>query len=303
MKMHARSGFTVFELLVVLAILGFLLGLLLPLVAQIRQAAARAQSQNNLKQLALACHNYHDVNKILPSGSDKKNFSATAYLLPYIEQDNLFKQINFNVASTAKVNAQVREIWIQTLLSPLDPASTSRKGVAPTNYLFNAGSKYALENNDGVFYQDSMIRLTDIVDGTSNTLMIGETLIGVPGAKNRNVQRQHVLLKKGALKNLNQNSGVAEFKNNLNLAADRGASWIEGRFLQGTFTGTRVVNDAKPDVDCEGFGGLSALRSLSNGTNIAMCDGSVRFVTTRTSLLTWHLLASRNDGQVIPNDF
>jgi type II secretory pathway pseudopilin PulG len=90
-----RSALTLFELLTILALLGLLFALLLPAVAKVRQAANRIASQNNLKQLALACHNYHDVNGSFPTGLDNNNFSAAAYLLPYLEQDNLFKQIDF----------------------------------------------------------------------------------------------------------------------------------------------------------------------------------------------------------------
>jgi prepilin-type N-terminal cleavage/methylation domain-containing protein/prepilin-type processing-associated H-X9-DG protein len=303
MKNRTRTGFTVFELLVVLAILGFLLGILLPLIAQLRGSAARIESQNNLKQLAIAAHSYHDANQRFPSGNDQNNFSATAYLLPYIEQANLYQQLNMKVASTDKANAQVRGIFLRTTTSPLDPLARNFKGGAPTNYLFNAGSKYALENNDGVFFQSSMIRITDILDGTSNTVMIGETLIGAGGAKNQTVARQYVLLNKAALAKLDDKSGVADFQNGKHLATDRGSSWLDGRFLQGTFTGTRVINDARPDVSCEGYGGLSGLRSTSDYTNIAMCDGSVRTINRQVSLQVWNLLTSRNDGQPLPPNF
>jgi prepilin-type processing-associated H-X9-DG protein len=302
MKVPTRSAFSIFELLIVLAILVFLLSLLGPVIVQVRLAAARAQSQNNLKQLALACHNYHDTFKRLPSGNDKNNFSATAHLLPFIEQQTMFQRINFNQPSTDMANAQMRKIRVQVVMSPLDSMSSAPGSGATNNYLFNAGSKHALEGNNGVFYQDSRIQLLQIRDGTSNTLMIGETLIGA-GTPPKDVQRQHVLLRREALQGLNQDSGVKDFKSGQKVANDRGATWIDGRFLQGTFTATRRLNDSAPDVSCAGAGGLSGLRGEHNGTNIAMCDGSVRWVTPNVSLNTWRILAGRDDGEVLPEDW
>ena len=114
---------------------------------------------------------------------------------------------------------------------------------------------------------------------------------------------QHVALKKDALKDIKDETGVQDFKDDKNIAADRCASWMDGRFLQGTFTGTRVSNDDKPDVTCEGLGGLSGLRSLTEHVSVAMADGSVRTIAKPVSLETWKRLTSRNDGNPLPNDF
>jgi len=303
MRSKPRAALTFFDLLVVLAILGFLLALLLPAVQKVRQAAGRTQSQNNLKQLGLACHNYHDSMNHFPSGNDAKNFSASARLLPYIEQDNVYKQIDFDKAMDDKANADARKVQLKTLLDPQDSSTTVKDGWAATNYLFNAGSKPALEDNDGVFFQDSQVRIADITDGTSNTLMIGQTLKGDGQTKAVTVARQYVALNdKGALKNLKDESGVKEWKAGKSIAGDRCASWMDGRFLQGTFTGTRKVNDPRPDVSAEGGnGGLSGLRSLEAGVNIALCDGSVRFVDQKVDAKVWKLLSSRNDGEAIPD--
>jgi prepilin-type processing-associated H-X9-DG protein len=78
---------------------------------------------------------------------------------------------------------------------------------------------------------------------------------------------------------------------------------MDGRFLQGTFTATRKVNDEKPDVDCGGAGGLSALRGLGDGINMALCDGSVRFLNAKISLTTWKAAATRGGGEVLGADF
>jgi type II secretory pathway pseudopilin PulG len=296
MKKRSRPAFTLFQLLVVLAVLAILIGLLLPAVQKVREAAARAQSQNNLKQLGLACHNYHDTFGTLPPGVDDKHFSAAAKLLPFIEQDNLYKAIDFKKPADDKANAEARKVIVKTFLSPLDPV-LGEPGAS--NYLFSAGSKYPLKDNDGLFYLDSKVKLTDVPDGLSNTLLAGETLKGAGGR--RTVQRQYVRLGAAALAGLTEESGVKDFADGKNLAEDRCAAWIDGRFLQGTFTGTRALNDARPDVSCAGQGGLSALRGLRDYTNIAMGDGSVRVIHREVKLELWKNLAGRNDGNVIPN--
>jgi type II secretory pathway pseudopilin PulG len=296
-----RPGFTVFELLLVLALLGFLFALLLPAILRIRAAAARSQSTNNLKQIGLACHNYHDVSGVLPPGNDANNFSAPARLLPYLEQDNLYKIIKFDKPCDDDANALPRGTFVKVFLNPLDPRMTVAEGSGPTNYLFNAGSQAALKDNDGVFYQDSKVKLADITDGTSNTLFAGETLKGDGGLSAKDVRRQYVRLDRDALKNLTEESGGEEWKKDKSIAGDRCARWIDGRFLQGTFTGTRVMNDERPDVSCGGAGGLSGLRGEQPGLNVSMCDGSVRYVAKQLDLETWKHLCARNDGQVIPD--
>jgi len=301
MTQRSRHGFTLFQLLVIIAALGLLFALLLPAILRLRAAAARAQSTNNMKQIALACHNYHATFQTLPPGNDANNFSASAYLLPYIEQDNVFKLIDFKKPSTDPANAPMRGVLIKTFLNPRDPQMAVVEGSGPTNYLFCAGSKPALKDNDGVFYQDSKVKLQEITDGTSNTLMAGETLKGDGGKKAVDVHRQHVALDKKALDGLKDEAGVAEWKENVHIAGDRCSAWIDGRFLQGTFTGTRVLNDARPDVSCGGAGGLSGLRSLDDAVPAALCDGSVRMVNQKVALEVWKALSGRNDGLAVPN--
>jgi type II secretory pathway pseudopilin PulG len=255
-RRQRRPGITLFQLLVVLAILAILLGLLLPAVAKVRRAAARTRSQNNLKQIALGTINYADTNGgLLPPGVDDNHFSAASRILPYIEQQNLYTAIDFKKSIDAAGNSEARKAMVKTFLSPDDPVPQVKPQWGATNYLFN----------DQVFFLNSKMRFpASITDGTSNTIFTGETLKGDGGTKPVTVQRQYILLGKDALKDVKPDTGVADWKDGKHIAGDRCASWMDGRFLQGTFNGQLQPNDERPDVSCGGEGGVSALRSLQD---------------------------------------
>lgn len=301
MTARKRAGFSLISLLVILAIIAILLGLLLPAVQKARQAAQRVKSLNNMKQIALGFHNYHDAQGSFPPGVDANHFSALVRLLPYLEQQALFQQIDL-AKPLDQAPEQVRMTRVPMFISDRDPLPAPTKFGA-TNYLFVAGSKPELKDNDGVFYLQSATKIADILDGTSNTIAVVEDLHGDGGKQAVDVHRQHVKLKANDLAGLNADSGVKEWENGKSIAGDRGASWMDGRFLQGTFTATRAANDSKPDVNCGGEGGLSGVRSLENNCNVGFMDGSVRAVKTELDLATWKALATRKGGEVIPAGF
>ncbi len=303
MSARPRSAFTLFQLLVVLALLAIAFALFLPALSKVRAAAARVQSQNNLKQIGLAALNYQDANRAFPPGLDAQNFSTAVYLLPYIEQENVYKQIDLKKSVDDKANAAVRKTVIITFLSTLDPVKTVKDDYGPTNYLFNAGSKPDLADDNGIFYLDSKVKIADIIDGTSNTLLAAETLKGDGGTKAEDVRRQYVLLKKDALKGIKDDAGVQDFKDDKNISGDRCASWMDGRFLQGTFDTRLKLNDERPDVSCGGLGGVSSMRSLQPGVMVGLCDGSVRFVNLGVSIETWRAASTRNGGEILGSDW
>ncbi|HZV03567.1 MAG TPA: DUF1559 domain-containing protein [Gemmataceae bacterium] len=294
MRRQKRSAFTLFQLLIVIAILAILIGLLLPAVQKVREAAARAQSQNNLHQLMIAIHNYADTYAMLPPGVDDNNFSAVTRLLPFIEQQNVFQQIDFKKSIDDDANAAMRKLRIKTLESPQDPIPTVKNEWGTTNYLFN----------DLVFYLNSKEKFpAAIPDGTSNTIAIGETLKGDGKRKAVDVHRQYVLLKKEDLKNTGPDTGVKYWKDNKNIAGDRCASWMDGRFLQGTFNGKLRPNDERPDVSCGGVSGVSALRNYRDMYQIAMFDGSVRAASGGVTHNTWKAAMTPAGGEILGNDW
>jgi prepilin-type N-terminal cleavage/methylation domain-containing protein len=213
----SRSGFTLIELLVVIAIIAVLIGLLLPAVQKVREAAARTTCQNNLKQISLAALNYESANGSLPPGYVSRTFvGSLCFLLPYIEQDNVYKQVPttlLNPPATGLVSSWWGPAWvpsqtrIKTFLCPADNADTIAPSigvfsyflpgnpypqsgylsgsvpVGRTNYVANAGT-FGNTNDAtwrpycGPYYADSATRLATITDGTSNTFGFGEFLGG-----------------------------------------------------------------------------------------------------------------------------
>lgn len=287
MTQRTRPAFTLFQLLVVVAILLILLGLLLPALVKVREAAEREKAFNNLKQLVLGLHNYNDTYAKLPAGVDDNKFSASSKLLPFIEQNEVFKRIDFKKSIDDDANAEARKTKIKTFLSSTDPIEAVKPEWGATNYLFN----------DKAFFLNSKARIpASFPDGTSNTIVIGETLKGDGKTKAVDVKRQYVLLKEADLKNTGPGTGVNYFKDNKNIAGDRCASWMDGRFLQGTFNGRLMPNDERPDVSCGGVSGVSALRSFTPSVVVGLCDGSVRSVKNTISRPTWEHAIDPADG-------
>jgi prepilin-type N-terminal cleavage/methylation domain-containing protein/prepilin-type processing-associated H-X9-DG protein len=192
-----RRAFTLIELLVVLAIIAILIGLLLPAVQKVRESAARLKCQNNLKQIGLACHGYHDTNQALPPGyrasgpyvdgatDTAPGWGWAAFLLPFLEQDNLFRQINFNAPLQAQPACAT---MLPLFLCPSDTPAPAAFAItsatfapvalaAPSSYAASVGDDAAEADGptgNGVFYRNSRTRLTDITDGTSQTTIIGD---------------------------------------------------------------------------------------------------------------------------------
>jgi prepilin-type N-terminal cleavage/methylation domain-containing protein/prepilin-type processing-associated H-X9-DG protein len=195
--MKVRHGFTLIELLVVIAIIAVLIGLLVPAVQKVREAAARIQCKNNLKQIGLALHTYHDRNHTLPPGyqtavaPDNSDLGPgwgwAAFLLADVEQGNLQKQIRFDLDIRDPANAAVRVTILPIFVCPMevktgtftvvDAGGNPLVDVAHANYVAMNGvlgvSSDAWDNN-GAFLRNSQFRLTDITDGLSNTLFVGE---------------------------------------------------------------------------------------------------------------------------------
>ncbi len=191
--MQQRNGFTLVELLVVVAIIGILIALLLPAVQAAREAARRAQCTNNLKQIGLACHSYHDVQGALPPGhlatapypDTSPGWGWASFLLPHLGQEPLHRQLNFGlpVQNSAAIQTMLSGLLCPSDMSLPGPFSVSDATLtpiamaAPCRYAATVGDD-SCEADDptgnGVFYRNSATRFADIVDGTSQTTLIGD---------------------------------------------------------------------------------------------------------------------------------
>lgn len=200
---RSRNGFTLVELLVVIAIIGILVGLLLPAVQAAREAARRMQCSNNMKQLGLALHNYHDTYQSFPASAGVtlatsaggsydgwNSWSGLASILPFIEQNALYDQIDFrynfaaNIAGVAEHSTVVRRTNVDAFMCPSDPGSgvSYTADMAPSSYCFSHGPAASWDisagSEPGVFDKAYFCRFRDILDGTSNTLAMAESKIG-----------------------------------------------------------------------------------------------------------------------------
>jgi prepilin-type N-terminal cleavage/methylation domain-containing protein len=288
-----RRGFNLVELLVVVAIIAILVGLLLPAVQQAREAARRIQCQNNLKQLGLALQNYHDVHRVFPPGSLPGTGLAwgfVAHTLPFFDQSSVYNTIDFRQTDCAEFlkaqqsagQANAASISLSILSCPSDPRSgtlllsgpagpspdTYDAGiVCPSNYLGVAGSQESsswcpysgITKGNGMLFTSSRVRLSDVTDGTSNTLMIGER-------------------------------GIRE---------DHGWGWpiCGGTECEQYISAERGLTPADnppntPNIERRFWSWHSG------GSQFLMTDGAVRFLSTSIDNKTFTALSTRTNGEV-----
>jgi prepilin-type N-terminal cleavage/methylation domain-containing protein/prepilin-type processing-associated H-X9-DG protein len=317
MRSQPRRGFTLIELLVVIAIIAILIGLLLPAVQKVREAAARIKCQNNLKQIGLGLHNYHDANRQFPPGWDfATSWGQLAYLLPYIEQGNLYRGINLALPLGDPSNTPAVNTPVNIFLCPSDRENPMPSLGGATNYNGNAGNwvvfVVARGLNDtaprpnGLFYTGSKgLTFASVTDGTSNTALYSERVLGDGNMGQVSPLEDTFNGPNGAPGQPNSADDAYAWCQSVDVTNPAnqfpifmGAPWGHG---QHNYQHILPPNGRS----CGWLASLRAAMTASsrhtNGVNLVLCDGSVRYVSNSVNLLAWRALGSRDGGEVVGN--
>jgi prepilin-type N-terminal cleavage/methylation domain-containing protein len=316
---HSRSsrhrGFTLIELLVVIAIIAILIALLLPAVQQAREAARRMQCKNNLKQVGLALHNYHDAHNVFPQGiavakpsasrpgSPFDGHSFTAAILPFLDQVPVYNQLNWSMG-TLVINSSIDPIHekavvtvIPSYICPSSPETIYIKAYDPSHFPLWKGaithfvgiqgsvnktdvSAFPQPSNGGAFFTFSKVGIRDILDGSSNTLLMGEF--------------------SGYAKGEQQYNSVYGIGNPQSVEWYAATSELSG--LPSVGCSIKMVKYA-PNVAFQGNGAWDFDGSLKSqhagGIHVLLGDGTVRFLSENINLATLYNLSDIADGNVI----
>ncbi len=323
-------GFTLVELLVVIAIIGMLVALLLPAVQAAREAARRASCTNNLKQLGLALHNYHDQHRGFPGfgWTTMTSFSVQARLLPFVEQANLQGLIDFRqpLYLGSPHNQVLNPAQAAAARTPLALFRCPSDGwedlyqpkpgevLAGGNYMVCSGSgtgtNYDLRYpTDGLFYYGSGRGFQHMLDGSSNTLAMSESLLGwrsnvsgpLPAAEAGRRLIGAMRAGHGPGPGLPGvfNPDLASLASGVTFwYGNRGFGWIVGKPLATSFCAYEVPNTPVPDLASGGIGFYAARSNHPGGVNALLADGSVRLVSQGVARPTWHALATVAGGEV-----
>lgn len=336
-RTRVRLAFTLIELLVVIGIIALLMALLLPAVQMAREAARRTQCRNNFKQIGLALHGYHDVHRVFPyrqGGPEKggERWSGFVSLLPQLEQPALFDAFQAAIADPALTDIRPWYEWesngvvatavvIPTLQCPSDIQDGPYEGQAGSNYSFVAGDHWSSVLSDrprGVFGFGSSIRLAEIADGTSQTILLSEVVHPAGDRLLGDVARTVPLA-------WPQNCPDLTGWNGQQYAGSQYMTWFDAkmgyRWADGGATFTAVTTILPPngpscienDSDW-GEGILTPASRHSGGVHALLGDGSVRFVSEnidagdpmaapvesgRSPYGVWGSLGTRTGGEAV----
>jgi prepilin-type N-terminal cleavage/methylation domain-containing protein/prepilin-type processing-associated H-X9-DG protein len=324
------QGFTVVELLVVVSIIGILVGLLMPAVQAARESGRRTQCANNVRQLGLAAHSYHAAQRSFPPArQDAANtWGHFAKLLPFLEQKVIYRNIDFTKAVYDPSNAEIAQTPMPVFRCPSDYSVMIKSsdplafgGWAKNNYRGNAGNDTGeigpdgAEKNNGVFRTGRRISVEQIEDGTSNTALFSEGVLGdgsnfvisVPGdwlvISPGSRRRQNIY---AALQSAVPSAGPG------NQVSYAGRTYLDGGYVESRYNhimrpnGPSGVVPNGEDLFARINDGAQATTASSRhpgGVNLVLADGSVRFVSEGVDLEVWWGLGSIAGGEMLSTDF
>ena len=325
-----RNAFTLIELLVVIAIIAILIALLLPAVQQAREAARRTQCKNNLKQIGLALHNYHDVHNQFPiNGSWDRPYSDKVGMLPMLERGNEFNRINYQQWPFSSWSGDNRVAFsgrLPVFNCPSNAQPNANGPAANFTYAINSGvmnySKDGVTRTSGWANRhngfasaggwpnefDAPVTFSSLIDGTSNTAAYSEFgmadftpgPLGVRGMQTKgwvNATNPHQMLRVECLaKTDSQDSSGG--RHNM-----RGFGWSWAFMGVGTYYAHNMNPNENgchaQDQDWDANNLMSASSYHTGGAQICLGDGSVRFISENIDNETWVRIGVRNDGRVV----
>ena len=306
-----RKGFSLIELLVVVVIIALLAALLFPALQQAREAASRIRCVNNLKQLGIACHNYHEAQLYLPVGQvGSTRLSAHSLLLPHLEQSPLYQSIRYDRPVSDPLNRPALMQDVAVFRCPSESNDTLRpEAGARVNYMANKGSgilwrdatgpNTAMPPSDGVMYYNGSARLSGVTDGLSNTAFFSERILG-DDDNNRVSPIADVFVAVASPLTQDEAAQQCNAIDTSDLSTQypipMGAPWLDGQhcYLHVSPPNTRSCNfqPVRRAV-------MPPSSHHTGGVNLLLGDGSVRFVANRIDLQTWRGLGSRSGGEVL----
>jgi prepilin-type N-terminal cleavage/methylation domain-containing protein/prepilin-type processing-associated H-X9-DG protein len=316
-----RTAFTLIELLVVITIIAVLIGILLPAVEKVRATGDRIQCANNLKQLGLAMHAYHDAANSLPFGylnktttayptipASRFRWSVAAQLTPYLEQTPVWNCLDMTIplyqnsaGAVLPPNQNAVCTVVPLFFCPADSKVVINPSFAPTNYVgclgsgANGGTRTAA---DGVLYNNSHVRFAEIIDGLSNTAMYSEQILGQGGPTITNQALLDVRYAYGQ-KSLNAPVTDSVCAGLTQWLTDRGSRWADGEVQYGLYDHHYPPNARNWDCVLLEHSWKPPRSMHPNGVNVCMCDGSVHFIGNNINLAVWQALGSRNGQETV----
>ena len=320
-----RHAMTLIELLVVIAIVAVLIGLMMPAVQRVREAANRATCQNHLKQIGLAAHQFEVHRGHFPGlGGLGHQDSVLAQVLPYLEQDALERLIvrsqpvfipDAQGGGLHPAQERAAATVLPLFLCPSDgaPPLVGAQALAGTNYVANAGTGtgtfYDLRfPTDGMFWYGSKIKHSDVTDGVSTTLMFSESLRG-DGVDSFDMtpvdpRRQWAGLFAIVVPNADRPGTTPPLtdemcENPCQWHGNRNVGWIGGQVFRAAFNTYHMPNDRMPDYGAWDTGRFKGASNHPNGLNMILGDGSVHFVVNMIDHETWRAISTRGTAEPV----